>query len=96
LAVFSALGCIFLLSCSLFAQGNAGRILGSLTDQSGGVIVGATVTITDTQRGVSRTLTTDSAGEYNAPNLTPGTYTVRAEAKGFRALQRQNVILEVN
>ena len=34
-------------------------------------------------------------GAYNAPNLTPGTYTVRAEAKGFRRLERQNVVLEV-
>src|SRR5579863_174633 len=86
---------LLLLSVPAFSQGNTGRILGTVTDQSGGVIAGATVTVVDTERGVSRTLTTDDAGEYNAPNLTPSTYAVRAEAKGFKKLERQNVILEV-
>jgi len=78
-----------------FPQGSSGRILGTITDQTGGSISGATVTITDTQRGTSRVLTTDAAGSYNAPDLTPGTYTVRAEAKGFKALEHQNLVLEV-
>jgi Carboxypeptidase regulatory-like domain/TonB dependent receptor len=82
---------ILLLSVPAFSQGNAGRIMGTVTDQSGGVVAGATVTVLDTARGVTRTLTTDDAGEYNAPNLTPGTFTVRAEAKGFKKLERQNV-----
>src|SRR5216683_1736634 len=86
---------ILLLSVPAFSQGNAGRILGTVTDQSGGVVAGATVTVIDTERGINRTLTSDDAGEYNAPNLTPGMYTVRAEAKGFKKLERQNVALEV-
>jgi len=86
---------VLLLSLPLFSQGSFGRILGSITDQSGGVISGATVTVIDTQRGVARTLTTDDAGEYNAPTLIPGAYTVRAEAKGFKKVERQNVALEV-
>ena len=84
-----------LLCLPTFAQGSFGRILGSVTDQSGGVIAGATVTVIDTQRGVARTLTTDDAGEYNAPTLIPGAYTVRAEARGFKKIERQNVVLEV-
>src|SRR6266849_2562350 len=90
----AALG-VLLFSVSLFAQANFGRILGIVTDQSGGVIAGATVTIVDKDRGVARTLTTDDAGEYNAPTLIPSTYTVRVEAKGFQKLERQNVVLEV-
>ena len=86
---------VLLFSLSLFAQGSSGRILGTVTDQSGAVIAGATVSIIDTQRGLARTLTTDQAGEYNAPNLIPGTYTVRVEAKGFQTLNRENVELEV-
>ena len=85
-----------LLLCSpLFSQGSSGRILGSVTDQSGGSVAGATVTIIDKDRGVARTLTTDDAGEYNAPTLIPGNYTVRVEAKGFKTVERQNVVLEV-
>ena len=89
-----ALG-VLVLSLPLFSQGNFGRILGVVTDQTGGVIAGATVTIIDKDRGVARTLTTDEAGEYNAPTLIPGTYSVRVEAKGFRTLDRQNVELGV-
>ena len=61
-----------LLNCvSSFSQGNVSRILGSVTDQSGGAIAAATVTVTDIQRGISRTLTTDQAGEYVATSLLP-------------------------
>src|SRR5579864_3631463 len=87
---------VLLFSAALFAQGSFGRILGTVTDQTGAVLPGATVTVTDTERGLTRTLTTDVAGEYNAPNLIPSTYTVRVEAKGFKALDRQNVVIEVN
>src|SRR3984893_11050761 len=86
---------VFLVAAPLFSQGNQGRITGTITDQSGGVIAGATVTVKDVQRGVSRTLTTGDSGEYNAPNLLPGTYAVRAEAKGFKVVERQNILLEV-
>src|SRR5882762_3520353 len=86
---------MLLLSLPLFSQGSSGRILGTVTDQSSGVITGATVTVLDKDRGVTRTLTTDDAGVYNAPNLTPGNYTVRAEAKGFKVFERQNLALEV-
>jgi hypothetical protein len=51
---------ILLISFSAFSQGNAGRILGGVTDQSGGAMAGAVVTVTDTARGISRTLMTDS------------------------------------
>ena len=93
---FLAVGvCTVLLSVPFFSQGSAGRILGSVTDQSGGVVAGAAVTVTDVQRGVTRTLTTDQAGEYVAPDLTPGTYTVRASATGFKTVERPGLLLEV-
>ncbi|HWX38573.1 MAG TPA: carboxypeptidase regulatory-like domain-containing protein [Candidatus Sulfotelmatobacter sp.] len=84
-----------LIVSPLFSQGNLGRITGTITDQSGGAIAGATVTVLDVQRGVSRTLTTGDSGEYNAPNLLPGSYSVRAEAKGFKKVEQQNILLEV-
>jgi len=87
---------VFLICLPMFSQGNAGRILGTLTDQSGGVLVGATVTVTDTQRGTTRSLTTNQAGEYNSPNLLPSNYTVRAEAMGFKTIERVGILLEAN
>jgi carboxypeptidase family protein len=94
LLLSAALG-VLLFSVPLFSQGNNGRILGTVTDQSGGVVSGATITIIDKDRGVARTLTTDDAGEYSAPQLLPGTYTVRAEANGFKKLERENIELGV-
>jgi hypothetical protein len=58
---------VLLFSLALFAQANFGRILGTVTDQSGAVLQGATVNIIDTERGLARTLTTDAAGEYTLP-----------------------------
>src|SRR6516162_2072342 len=86
---------VLLFSVSLLAQANFGRIFGTVTDQTGAVLAGAAVTVIDTERGVARNLTTDAAGEYNAPTLIPGTYTVRVEANGFKRLDRQNVLVEV-
>ncbi len=87
---------MFLTCVSLFGQGSAGSIQGTITDQSGGALAGAMVTVTDVDRGINRTITTDASGAYSAPNLTPGNYKVRAEFKGFKAIERQNVQLEVN
>src|SRR6202521_1191704 len=86
---------MFLLCLPAFSQGSSGRILGTVSDQSGGVVANATVSVIDTERNVSRTLNTDDAGEYNAPNLIPSVYTVRAEAKGFKKIERVGVELGV-
>jgi hypothetical protein len=86
---------LLLASAPLFSQGSSGRIAGTVTDQSGAAIPSATVSIQDVDRGVARTLTTDSAGEYNAPNLLPGNYRVRIEFQGFMTVERQNIKLEV-
>src|SRR6195256_1177705 len=82
-------------SAAAYPQGSTGRILGIVTDQSGGNVAGATVTLTDVARGVSQTLTTDSDGAYVAVNLLPGSYSVRAEYKGFKTFERKNILVEV-
>ena len=87
--------CVPLFSLCLFAQTYTGRILGNVTDQTGASVTGANVTITDAQRGTTRTLTTDTSGLYVAPDLSPGNYNVRVEAKGFKSMQRVNIPLEV-
>jgi hypothetical protein len=86
---------LLLFSASALAQSTAGRILGTVTDQSGAAVAGATVVVTDVQRGSSRTLTTDDAGAYAAPDLQPGTYKIHVEAKGFKSVERPNVTIEV-
>jgi len=86
---------VLVISPSAFPQGNTGRILGTVTDQSGGYVAGATVTVTDVDRGTSRTIVTESAGTYVFISLLPGTYAVRVEAKGFKTFERKNLLLEV-
>ena len=83
------------MSGFLSAQTYQGRILGSVTDSSGAVVGGAKVTITNTATGISRTLTANGAGDYNAPNLEPGPYLVTAEAPSFKKAQRTGLQLEV-
>ena len=78
-----------------FSQLNLGRIIGSVTDATGGVIAGAKVTVTDQERGVSRALTSDETGAFAAPSLIPGTYIVRVEATGFNISERRDVQVQV-
>ena len=94
LAVIVAMVALFLCP-PLFSQGGNGNIQGGVFDQTGGAIAGATVTVIDTARGISRPLTTDSAGQYLAANVNPGMYTVRGEAKGFQTTEHANVLVEV-
>src|ERR1700746_2918400 len=79
----------------VLSQSFTGRILGSVHDKSDAALVGAKVDITDVQRKLTRSLLTDQAGEFVAPDLLPGIYSVRAEAKGFKAYERQNVQIDV-
>src|SRR5580704_11115374 len=83
-------------SLPLFSQAAVGTILGGVFDSSGGAIAGAQVTILDVARGTTRMLTTDQTGEYTAPSLLAGTYTVRATGKGFQTVEHNNVLLEVS
>ena len=74
------------------AQGETtSAIEGQVTDASGGVIPGATVTITNRDTGSQRSLKTDDEGRFNFPQLRPGTYSVKVEAAGFDSLQTDNV-----
>ena len=93
--VLSVIAVLLLVSPRLFSQAALGTILGGVFDSTGGAIVGAKVTITDVERGTMRELTTDAAGEYTAPSLLSGTYSVRAEANGFQVLEHANVVLSV-
>ena len=78
------------------AQGFFGTISGVVTDASGAVIPGATITVTNVDTNVVSSLKTNGAGVYNASSLNPGTYKVQAEAKGFKTAVADKILLEVN
>jgi hypothetical protein len=68
----------------LWAQKDAGAIVGSVRDSSGAVVTGAKVTVTEVDRGIQLTFTTNDAGEYVASPLRIGRYTVTVEKQGFK------------
>jgi hypothetical protein len=72
-----------------------GQITGIVADTTGGVLIGASVTVTNTQIGLTRTDQANSAGIYVFPNLLPGAYNVRVEMEGFRSGARNGVELQV-
>ncbi|HEV2493156.1 MAG TPA: carboxypeptidase-like regulatory domain-containing protein [Terriglobia bacterium] len=99
-SVASILG--FAVVFGLLSAGSAfadvyGTIRGVVTDQSGAVIAGATVTITNTSTGIARTATTTADGSYVVVQLpAPATYTVKAESKGFKGFEASAVELGVD
>jgi hypothetical protein len=94
--------CLFLLVIGLslirvMAQDITGSIVGVVRDQNGAAVVGATVTIKDTDKNiVVRTIKTDSYGAYSAPLLRVGHYSVTIEAPGFKQFTQTGIELNVN
>jgi hypothetical protein len=95
--------CLILLALTLClshavqlrAQVVGGTILGTITDRSGAVVPQATILVRNLANGVIRTVTTDPAGFYTAPNLLPGTYEVTASATGFASSVDTDITLTV-
>jgi outer membrane receptor protein involved in Fe transport len=77
------------------AQSAGGAIEGTVTDESGAVLPGATVTVRNQATGVSRETTTDGSGLYRAPLLPVGTYEVTAALSGFATTRRPNLTLTI-
>jgi len=83
----------FLLPKAAFSQGETtSAIVGQVSDASSAGVPRATVTATNNETGLKRSATTDDSGRFNFPQLTPGTYTVRVEGKGFEPQQNDAVL----
>jgi hypothetical protein len=93
-----ALGLALWLFLQLSADGQVlyGSVVGTVTDPSGAVVPGSSITVVDTGTGQIRTDKTDENGRYNFTNLLPGTYSVTAIAKGFRQLEKSLVTVTPN
>ena len=85
-------GVVLLWSAAASAQlAGKGEIKGQITDTSGAVVPGATVTATSTTQGTKFTRTTSNAGEFDLSPLDAGIYTVTVTGKGFQTLTQENV-----
>ncbi len=83
---------LLVFSAQAFSQSNA-TITGLVADESGGVLPGASVTVTNNATGVSQKILTNSAGIYNVPGLPGGMYKVSAEMTGFQPQTKTDVSL---
>jgi hypothetical protein len=82
-----------LLPAKALAQGETtSAIVGEVRDATNAVVPGAIVTVTNHETGLKRSAHTDDAGRFNFPQLKPGAYSVRAEARGFEPRQNDNVV----
>jgi hypothetical protein len=98
LVVSFALGTALLVGVSearLAAQGTIGSILGTVTDETGSVVPGATVTARNTGTGALQVTVSDAAGRYRIPALPVGDYEVQADLQGFQTVIRTGVRLSV-
>ena len=93
---FFLLACLLLAAQRVNAQAVSGTILGTVTDPSGAAVAGAKITLVHKATGTSRTFTSDATGEYIAPSLPIGAYTITAEMTGFSKLSLNDVQLGVD
>src|SRR6266851_5302356 len=77
------------------AQAVGAALSGLITDEKGGAVPGATVSIKNVGTGVVREVGTNGDGFYSAPNLLPGTYEVRVTAQGFQTFVQKEIALTV-
>ena len=85
---------VFVAASTASAQATA-QLSGRVTDDSGGVLPGVTVTVTQTDTGFTRTTVTDDGGGYVLPNLPLGPYRLEAMLAGFRTFAQTGIVLQV-
>src|ERR1700756_3591781 len=85
----------FVCSAIALGQVTTGTISGTVSDSTGAVIPGVTVTLTSTEKGISRTVFTDEGGRYRAPELALGSYEITTELPGFQTVKRSGITLTV-
>ena len=81
---------------SAFGQGTSGRVLGRVADPTGAVLAGVKVTLSNDATGVSRTVETNTNGDYNFVEVQPGIYTVNFEMSGFKKNLQKGVKVDIN
>ena len=85
---------LVLTTVAAWAQATA-QMSGAVRDESGAVLPGVTVTVTQTDTAVVRTAVTDESGAYVLPNLPTGPYRLEASLQGFRTYQQTGIVLQV-
>ena len=85
---------LLLISTGVCAQ-TGGEITGTVTDQTGASVVGASITVTNIDTSAARSITSNESGVYDVPALPPGNYSIRVQARGFQNVERKDVVIQV-
>src|SRR3954471_21558702 len=88
-----ALSMLILGSVSMFGQANSSSLLGTVVDPAGAVVPKVAVVVTNTGTAAVNTATTDNSGNFRVNNILAGTYSVKIESKGFKALTISDIAL---
>src|SRR3989475_12028659 len=86
---------LVITSVTSWAQLSTAQLSGRVTDESGAVIPGVTTPATQTDTGLTRSVTTDENGMYVLPNLSTGPYRLEAVLQGFRTFAQTGIVLQV-
>jgi hypothetical protein len=86
--------CFALMASPAAAQFDRTQVSGTVKDAQGGVVPGATVSVTNLQTQLTATAVTDASGFFTFPNLTSGKYTISTELQGFKKAVRPDVTLD--
>src|SRR5262245_25580760 len=86
--------CCALAAAALFAQSERATVRGTVIDSSGAVVPEAVITVTDIATNRDRKTTSDINGNYEVPDLQPGTIRVKADKTGFRSFVAASVLLD--
>src|SRR5262245_39071705 len=85
-----------LLISATMAFGQSSSLSGTVVDPQGNAVAGATITVTNVATGAARAATSSKEGAYQIPQLSPGTYRVRAEGRGFASVVLEDIQVLVN
>src|SRR5580692_7860025 len=91
-----AMFCTFFLAFSFHAFGQEATLVGTVSDSSGAALPNVAITITSVETGTVRSSTTNDGGQYVAPGLPIGHYSVSAKAPGFSIAETNGIVLNVN
>src|ERR1017187_10198537 len=86
----------FFVMFAAHALAQEATIVGTVTDPSGAAVPNATITVTNVETGQVRNLTSSSDGQFVAPDLHIGRYTVRAQGAGFKVVEQTDIVLSVS
>ena len=93
---FLLLPLLFVLTCAgAFAQANS-DVTGIVTDQSGAVVAGANISLTDPATGITKTTISSGTGLYDISGLNAANYNLKATAKGFQSFEQTGIVVDIS